>query len=102
MILNQLEKFEEFLVNSFGDGMYTRELRLSNEEVEFVQKKYPKLNVKKCFATEASDGKCWYEVSLSTPIEKVEKSSKSSELHLENLRLKLELERLKNSLTKLA
>lgn len=99
MILNQLEKFEEFLVNSFGDGMYTRELRLSNEEVEYVQKNYPKLNVKKCFATEASDGKCWYEVSLSTPIEKAEKSS---ELHLENLRLKLEVERLKNSLTKLA
>jgi hypothetical protein len=62
MALPEVQKFEEFLLESFGDGVYFRELRLSNEEIEYLKNKYPRASLKKCQTTECPDGKFWCEV----------------------------------------
>jgi hypothetical protein len=85
-----LQAIEEFLVQSFGEGIFSRELRLSKEEAGFVQKKYPMAKLKKHTATEAPDGKCWYEIQLKSPAQVIQ-----TDLQQENLRLKRELERIK-------
>lgn len=85
------ETFEEFLKNSFANDVYFRELRLSQEEADYVLKKYPKASLKKCSA-ESSDGKCWYEVNL---LPSTMTSNEPETLESENQRLKEELEALK-------
>jgi len=95
MIPNKVERFEEFLSKSFGEGVYSRELRLSKEEVGYIQKVYPKASLKKCLTTEASDGKCWYEMNLPTPIAN---PNGLTAIQNENLQLKQEIERMKRSL----
>ena len=87
------ETFEEFLLKSFGDGVYSRELRLSKEEARVVLGKFPQATVKKHTQAEGSDGKCWYEIHLPAPTQNVQ-----HDLHSENQRLKQEVERLKKSL----
>lgn len=87
------ETFEEFLVRSFGEGVISRELRLSKEEAQVVLGKFPKAAVKKQAATEGSDGKCWYEIHLPVPTNNVQ-----HDLQSENQRLKQEVEKLKKSL----
>lgn len=67
MTQDAAKRFEDFLVDSFGDGVMVRELRLSNVEVEYVLKKYPQASLKKALTPEYSDGKHWYEVSLLKP-----------------------------------
>ncbi|MEK5444410.1 MULTISPECIES: hypothetical protein [Fredinandcohnia] len=91
------ETFDEFLTNSFANDVYFRELRLSQEEADYVLKKFPKASMKKCDTTESPDGKCWYEVNL-LPLEKTT-SNDSQDLESENQRLKEELEALKRSLS---
>jgi hypothetical protein len=101
MMLNKIEKFEEFLSKTFGEGNFSRELRLSKEEAGYVQKRYPKASMKKCVTTEVSGGKCWYEINLLTPITMMERSVNPSgfaAIQNENLMLKQELERMKRSL----
>jgi hypothetical protein len=101
MRLGKVEKFEEFLEESFGEGVYSRELRLSKEEMEYVRVKYPKARMSKCLTTESTDGKCWVDINLLTPIDLVVKSENPNGLaaiQTENMRLKQELERIKKSL----
>ncbi|SNR91341.1 hypothetical protein SAMN05446037_1001382 [Anaerovirgula multivorans] len=64
MTPNEVERLENFLTESFREGIYFRELRLSYEEMEYIKKKYPKANVKKCVTTENSDEKVWWEINL--------------------------------------
>ncbi|SDK66872.1 hypothetical protein [Natronincola ferrireducens] len=64
MTPNEIKRLEEFLEDSFGAGVYFRELRLSNEEMEYVKRKYPRAELKKCVTRECSDGKIWWEVNL--------------------------------------
>jgi hypothetical protein len=88
---NHLETFEEFLTSSFAHDVYSRELRLSQEEASYILKKYHKASLKRCLTPESSDGKCWYEMNLLPPITE-------NDLEAENFLLKKELEELKRSL----
>jgi hypothetical protein len=92
-----MEKFKEFLQESFGDGILFRELRLSNEELAYVKEKFPRARITKSHANEQLDGKAWYEISLS-PINDKEMtlSKENGNLQQENERLKQELEALKS------
>lgn len=58
------EQFEFFVAKSFENGVMLRELRLSNEEREYLQGKYPKASFKRILSPEYADGKAWYEVKL--------------------------------------
>jgi hypothetical protein len=98
MRLGKVEKFEEFLEESFGEGVYSRELRLSKEEMEYVRVKYPKARMSKCLTTESTDGKCWVDINLLTSISLVETPNGLTAIQTENIRLKQELERIKKSL----
>lgn len=69
MTPNEVERLENFLTESFGEGIYFRELRLSYEEMEYIKKKYPKASFKKCATVESSDGKIWWEVNLLASID---------------------------------
>jgi len=102
LISTKVESFEDFLSSSFGDGVYSRELRLSKEELAYVQKKYPRASVKKCSSTEVSDDKSWYEIDFLPPIATIDKPVNSNGIAAvqnENEQLKQELERLKKSLS---
>ena len=58
------EQFEFFVAKSFENGVMLRELRLSNQEREYLQDKYPKASFKRVLSPEYADGKAWYEVKL--------------------------------------
>lgn len=61
---SEIEKFERFLEDSFREGMYSRELRLSNEELEYIKKKYPRAILKRCETRAISEEKAWWEINL--------------------------------------
>lgn len=56
--------FDEFLSESFANDQVVRELRLSQEELMYVKKKYPNASFKVVSTEEAVNGKVWYEVNL--------------------------------------
>lgn len=59
------KKFDEFLLESFKDGACIRELRLTNEELKYVQLKFPKSKVTKIpETTDRTPKKIWYEVRI--------------------------------------
>ena len=101
MKTEETEKFEEFLAESFRDGVHIRELRLSGEETEYIKRIYPKATLDKNQPIEAQDGKAWYKVML-TPSKRNEKSAPDAEkfsiMEKENQQLKQELEKLKQEL----
>lgn len=100
MALKKVGKFEGFLSESFEDDIFVRELRLSDEEVEYVKEKYPRALLKKCQTDQNSDGKAWYEINLLSPIDDREESLNSqdiADIKEENIRLKKELERVKKT-----
>ena len=101
MTFNEAEKFKEFLEECFGEGVTIRELRLSNEETEYIKKVYPKASFNKNQVTEAPDGKAWYKVVLQPPTKSKKQTwniEKLASIQKENAHLKQELARLKNSL----
>ncbi|MBU8879940.1 hypothetical protein BGM26_13225 [Bacillus sp. FJAT-29790] len=101
MKLNEEEKFKEFLAESFGDGVTIRELRLSNDETEYIKRIYPKAKLNKSLTRETLDGKVWYKVTLLPPTKNNQESTKSDEIaaiQKENQQLKQELEGLKKSM----
>lgn len=85
-------EFEQFLSESFKEGIYFRELRLSEREVIRLKSHFPLAKVRR--TSEVNDAYCksWYEVNL-LPVEKKPESLKS--IREENMRLKRELETLK-------
>lgn len=64
MIKLNVDYFSLFLAESFPDGVFTRELRLSIVEVEYLQQVYPNASLIKMDDSIDSDGKRWYEVRL--------------------------------------
>ncbi|SHG00995.1 hypothetical protein [Ornithinibacillus halophilus] len=62
MILNQKE-FDEFLFESFKDGRSIRELRLTEDEANYLKWKIPKAKFKKLRECEKASTKNWYEVN---------------------------------------
>ncbi|OIK09675.1 hypothetical protein BIV60_23280 [Bacillus sp. MUM 116] len=93
--MNQ-EKFEDFLARSFADGINYRELRLSQDEVLLVKKRYPRANVKECQTMESIDGKVWYEINLLFPIASKDETELEA-VQRENRKLRQELEVLKRT-----
>ncbi|MUK88661.1 hypothetical protein GMD78_09685 [Ornithinibacillus sp. L9] len=68
MISNQKE-FDEFLLESFKDGIRVRELRLTEDEANYLKWKIPKATFKKIRDCEYASTKKWYEVN-TRPSEK--------------------------------
>lgn len=97
MKLNEVEKFEEFLSESFGDGVHIRELRLSNEETEYIKKTYPMAVFNKSLQKETSDGKNWYKVTLLPPTKK-NNHDEITAIKQENIKLKREIEVLRRTM----
>ncbi|SHE94806.1 hypothetical protein [Caloramator proteoclasticus] len=64
MEVDKIKKFEEFFTNSFRDGKVVRELRLSSEEVEYIRKSYPNVQISKLSGYEKNKDKNWYTVKL--------------------------------------
>lgn len=62
--MNQRENFEKFLLDSFGDGVFSRELRLSSEELSYLKELYPKASVTTSTNGKSKDGKEWYIVNI--------------------------------------
>lgn len=58
-------EFKDFLLESFSNGIAVRELRLSEEEVHYIQNMYPQAKLKKDESSTSKDGRAWYEISLS-------------------------------------
>jgi hypothetical protein len=58
------ELFDKFLSGCFEDGISTRELRISDEELCYFRAKYPASSVQRLPGIEDADGKAWYEVSV--------------------------------------
>jgi hypothetical protein len=93
--------FEEFLNESFRDGISCRELRLSAEELAYVKVKYPLATIIESPSDVSPDGKSWYEVALSSVTSKKVSSSRDEEdIRQENRRLKLEIEALRKTAVK--
>ncbi|NLX01672.1 MAG: hypothetical protein GXY40_03985 [Syntrophomonadaceae bacterium] len=65
MTEDKREQFELFLAKSFADGVMFSELRLSAEEWEYLQNRYPQASLNRISSPEYADGKAWYEVKLS-------------------------------------
>ncbi|WP_342433694.1 hypothetical protein [Neobacillus sp. FSL H8-0543] len=89
------DTFEEFLLESFRDGISCRELRLSADELAYVKVKYPRAMIKNLLSDVCADGKSWFEITLSPANgERVESSRKEEDIKQENRSLKLEIEAL--------
>lgn len=59
-----METFERFLAEPFANGVKSRELRLSESQLVYVQTKYPKAQCKPFVSRNYSDDKTWFEISL--------------------------------------
>jgi hypothetical protein len=62
MTLADIKKFEDFLQEAFTEGEYAGELRLSSEEKEYVERKCPKILLRKMVTEQCPDGKQWFEI----------------------------------------
>lgn len=63
MANREIEKFERFLSDSFKEVL-SRELRLSEEELEYLRSRYPKASIERLPMEDLPDGKSWYLVSF--------------------------------------
>ncbi len=60
----EVNEFERFLQESLDGDVLTRELRLSSEEKELVQSKYPGACLSILPSKEYRDGKQWYQIVI--------------------------------------
>ncbi|MBM7552054.1 hypothetical protein [Thalassobacillus pellis] len=94
----EMERFNIFLEESFSDGVYFRELRLSPEELDFVKKKFPKAKIEGNPKVSGNDQKAWYEVHIHPASgDREEESPEMIAIQKEKRRLEHELARLKKS-----
>ncbi|MBP2242451.1 hypothetical protein J2Z40_003025 [Cytobacillus eiseniae] len=98
MKLEEVEKLEKFLSDSFGDGVHIRELRLSNEEAEYIKRSYPEASFNKSHHREMKDGKAWYKVAL-LPAINPDQNDEILAIKQENIKLKQEIDILRRSMT---
>lgn len=63
--MNMVETFLEFINNSFQNGKTRRELRLSDEEVLFIENMFPNAKIKRMSSDlENTQMRNWYLVDL--------------------------------------
>jgi len=60
--------FQDFLQESFAEGILVRELRLSAEEIAIVKEIYPQARITEMPGGSCSDGKVWVKVCLAESI----------------------------------
>lgn len=65
MTEDDLTHFIEFFEESFADGVLSRELRLSEEEIVLIKEKYVKAQIAPMEVEGESDYKRWYRVSFA-------------------------------------
>ncbi|MBH0230335.1 hypothetical protein [Halobacillus yeomjeoni] len=87
------KEIKKFLNESFSEGVYYRELRLSKGEVDALRELYPSAKVKKTTEVNDAQSKAWYEINLMPVQENIDHIDS---VRKENLRLKRELKILKN------
>lgn len=58
------EILDGFLKDSFKNGIVSRELRLSKEEIEYLKKTFPKASMNEIQAGRCSDGKVWIDIRI--------------------------------------
>ena len=58
------KNFEDFILQCFSGELRTAELRLSQEEKEYVSGKYRKARFKELDCENDGDGRIWYEVRI--------------------------------------
>jgi hypothetical protein len=63
MTNEKMKQFEQFLLESFENDITIRELRLSEEELSYLKKFFPRAIVRIMPYEVCEDGKRWYEVS---------------------------------------
>lgn len=51
-------------MNSFSEGVVSRELRLSKEEIEYIKKNFPKVIIKNIEDCNCKDKKFWVQVKI--------------------------------------
>lgn len=61
-MLTNKEQFEEFLLESFQDGRSVRELRLSDEEANYIKIKIPRAKFTELEDSDLRSVKRWYKV----------------------------------------
>jgi hypothetical protein len=64
MTQDEVKRFEKFLAESFCDGITTRELRLSSQELAHLQKILPQALLSKIISSEDTGDKTWFDVTL--------------------------------------
>ncbi|CDQ18589.1 hypothetical protein SAMN05192559_101798 [Halobacillus karajensis] len=85
-------EFEQFLSDSFREGISFRELRLSEKELTHLKTHFPSAVIRRTSEVHDAYRKSWYEVCLHPSKGKPESLDSIRE---ENYRLKRELESLK-------
>lgn len=98
-------QFKDFLLESFSNGISVRELRLSEEEVHYIQNMYPQAEVTKGDVSDSPDGRVWYKIALTPETETIEDVPFSREellaIKQERDRLLQELQEVKREIEKL-
>ncbi|WP_066502215.1 hypothetical protein [Abyssisolibacter fermentans] len=64
MTKEELMKFEEFILDSFSNDIMNRELRLSLEEKEYLEKMYSRVIIEEMDEYKSGEKKEWYKVSF--------------------------------------
>ncbi|WP_337102762.1 hypothetical protein [Paenibacillus sp. YIM B09110] len=59
-----IDYINRFFAESFPDGVYARELRLSLAEADYLREQYPRASLLVTDTAVSPDGKRWYEVRL--------------------------------------
>jgi hypothetical protein len=62
--LVDIEPFEQFISESFPEGVTSRELRLSMDEAGYLKKKFPNAVLEEFSPGHYADGKVWFHVRL--------------------------------------
>lgn len=94
-------QFEEFLIDSFRDGASVRELRLSQEEIAFIQERFPNAELELSPQQGSSSERQWYFVDLRNSKLAADDSLRHMDmdsLYAEKEKLLLELNALKQEL----
>lgn len=71
MTVKDIKRLENFFLSSFEKENCFRELRLSDQEVDYIKKNFPSIYVKKCENTDCPDGKSWWEISFTNSYKKI-------------------------------